>query len=58
MTKKRNSKQLGFNLMLSCFTSVAFFFFLVTFIYLSSVVCLLFISIEIIVWACISWNHS
>lgn len=26
MTKKCNSKQLGFDLMLSCFTYVAFFF--------------------------------
>lgn len=49
MTKKCNSKQVGFNLILSCFTSVAFFF-LVTFIYLSNIVCLVFISIEIVLY--------
>lgn len=49
MTKKCNSKQLGFNLILSCFTSVAFIL-LVIVIYLSNVVCLVFISIEIVLY--------
>lgn len=57
MTKKCNSEQLGFNSILSCLLPWLFFF-LVTFIYLSDVVCYVSISIEIYcVSVCVSWNH-